>query len=254
MKIRAIAINTFREAARNKVFYLLIVVGLVFVLSSRVVSLLVIGDRVQVLKDIGLAAINFFSVLIAIFTGINLVFKEIDKKTVYNILSKPISRHCFILGKFLGLAFTLLVALGSMMLVFSMFLLLAAGEFDWRLLIYFLLLYSELLIITAVSLVFSSFSTPILSSIFTIIVYLIGHVVWTFNEFKHRLVDPVVKIVAYVMYYILPNLEKYNIKDQLVMGESVRWNLVGYSLLYAALYISALLLLSVIIFNRREFQ
>jgi len=111
MKIMAIALNTFKEAVRNKIFYLLIFFGIFFSLSSKLISLLTIGDTLKILKDVGLASVNFFSVLIAIFTGINLVYKEIEKKTVYFILSKPVERRDFILGKFLGLTFTILVAL-----------------------------------------------------------------------------------------------------------------------------------------------
>ena len=254
MKLRAIAINTFREAVRNKIFYMLIVFGIVFALSSRLVGLLTLGDATKVMKNVGLASINFFSVLIAIFTGTNLIYKEIDKKTIYNIISKPITRSNFIIGKFLGLAYTLLVALVSMAVVFFLFLLISTGEFDWRILIYFGLLYLELLIIISISLVFSSFSTPILSSIFTVIVYLVGHVLWTFNEFKYKLVEPVARIVAHIFYYILPNLEKFNLRDQIVMNTGIDMNAVFISIVYGIFYIASLLILAILIFNRREFK
>jgi len=254
MKLWAIAVNTFKEAVRNKIFYLLLVFGIVFALSSRLVGLLTLGDATKVLKNVGLASINFFSVLIAIFTGINLIYKELDKKTIYNILSKPISRSDFIIGKFLGLAYTLLVALVSMGTVFFLFLFISTGEFDWRILIYFGLLYLELLIITSISLVFSSFSTPILSSIFTIIIYLVGHVLWTFNEFKHKLVEPVLKVIVHFFYYILPNLEKFNLRDQIVMNMEIDMKIVFVSVIYGILYIAALLILAILIFNKREFK
>jgi len=255
MNLKAIALNTFKEAVRNKVFYLLIVVGILFALSSQIMSMLTIGDKVRVLKDFGLAAINFFCVLIAIFTGINLVFKEIDKKTIYNILSKPISRSNFILGKFFGLALTLLVALVSMGVIFYIFLLISTGSFDIRIAVYFLMLYFELLVITAISVLFSSFSTPILSSIFTIGLYFIGHIVWTFNEFKHVLQDKAFeKIVAYSIYYILPNLEKLNIKNIIVLNTPLDWTLLMNSVLYAVCYISAVLILAILIFNKKDFQ
>jgi ABC-type transport system involved in multi-copper enzyme maturation permease subunit len=254
MKLGAIAINTFKEAARNKIFYMLIVFGIVFALSSRLAGLLTLGDVSKVLKNVGLASINFFSVLIAIFTGTNLIYKEIDKKTIYNIISKPITRSNFIIGKFLGLAYTLLVALVSMAAVFFLFLFISTGEFDWRILIYFGLLYLELLIITTISLVFSSFSTPILSSIFTVIVYLMGHVLWTFNEFKYKLVEPVSRIIAHAFYYMLPNLEKFNLRDQIVINMEIDMNTVFISIIYGIFYIVALLILAILIFNRREFK
>ncbi|MCK4835039.1 MAG: ABC transporter permease subunit [Candidatus Aminicenantes bacterium] len=254
MKLRAIAINTFKEAVRNKIYYLLIAFGIVFAFSSRLVSLLTLGDQVRVLKNVGLASINFFSVLIAIFTGINLIYKEIDKKTILNIMSKPISRRDFILGKFLGLSYTLLVALVSMATVFLLFLLISTGDIDWNILVYFCLLYFELLIIISISLVFSSFSTPILSSIFTINLYLIGHVLWTFNEFKTRLVEPITRIIIYLIYYILPNLEKFNLRDQIVSNEKINPMIVLTSILYALVYIAAMLTLAILIFNKREFK
>ncbi len=254
LKLRAIALNTFKEAVRNKVFYLLVVLGIATALSSQIISMLTIGEKVRVLKDVGLAAIDFFCVLIAVFTGINLVYKEIDKKTIYNIISKPISRSIFILGKFLGLALTLLVALVSMVVIFYVYLWLAAGIFDAALLLYFLLLYLELLVITGISLVFSAFSTPILSSIFTISLYLIGHVTWTFNEFKDKLVKPLEKGIAYFFYYLLPNLEKFNIKDAVVMKTGLDSYLIIHALVYGILYTTALLILAILIFNRKEFQ
>lgn len=254
MKIRAIAANTFKEAVRNKVYYLLIVVGILFALSSYIMSLLTIGDKVRVLKDIGLASINFFCVLIAIFTGINLVFKEIDKRTIYNIVSKPISRSNFILGKFFGLGFTLLVALLSMAVIFFLFLFISTGEFDAKIILYFILLYFELLIISAISILFSSFSTPILSSIFTISLFLIGHISWTFNEFKHNLTETFEKVAVYFFYYIIPNLEKLNIKNSIVLKTPLSSGIIIDSILYALCYISAVLLLAVLIFNKKEFK
>jgi ABC-type transport system involved in multi-copper enzyme maturation permease subunit len=255
MKLKAIALNTFKEAARNKVFYLLIAFGIFFALSSQVFSLLTLGDKVKVLKDVGIASINFFSILIAVFTGIDLVYKEIDKKTIYNILSKPISRSTFIIGKFIGLSLTLLVALVSMALIFFLFLFFTTGELELRMFIYFILLFFELLIITAISLLFSSFSTPILSSIFTISLYLIGHISWTFNTFKHHLkAKPVENLLAHLIYYILPNLEKFNLKNQIVMKTEIGSHLILNPILYAVVYISAILVLSIIIFNKKEFQ
>ncbi|MCP5107702.1 MAG: ABC transporter permease [bacterium] len=254
MKLAAIAYNTFKEAVRNKIFYLLIAFGIFFAFSSKLISLLTIGDQVKILKDVGLASIHFFSVLIAVFTGINLVYKEIDKKTIYNILSKPISRSTFIVGKFFGLAFTLLTALVCMAVIFFLFLLISTGEFDRGVAVFFVLLYLELLIITAISLLFSSFSTPILSSIYTISLYLIGQVLWTFNLFKEQLKGPVDKIAAHIVYYILPNLEKFNIKGAVVLKTGIEPFHVLNAALYAVVYITAVLILTILIFNKREFK
>ena len=254
LNVKGIAINTFRESARNKMFYLLVFFGILFALSSKLVSFLTIGDAMKVLKDTGLAAINFFCVLIAIFTGINLVYKEIEKKTIYNILSKPVTRDEFIIGKFLGLGLTMLTALGAMAGIFFLFVALSGGGLDLGIALYFLMLLLELLVIVAISLLFSSFTTPILSFIFTVSLYLIGHVMWTFNEFKSYLKIPAWKAFTQVIYYLLPNLEKFNIKNEVVLGTALDpWTLL-FSVLYALAYILALLALAMLIFRKREFQ
>jgi len=254
MKIKAIAINTFREAVRNKTFYLLIFFGVLFIMFSKIISLLTIGDTTKVIKDVGLAGIHFFCILIAIFTGINLVYKEIEKKTIYNILSKPISRSSFILGKFLGLGLTLLLALFAMVIIFFLYLLIITGSFDYNILFYFLLLYFELLIITSVSLLFSSFSTPILSSLFTICFFLIGHITWTFNLFEAKITAPFYKVIAHFFFYILPNLNKFNTKNDLVLGTLPPFSQILNSIIYALLYISVIIWCAVLIFNRKELK
>ena len=252
--VKGIALNTFRESARNKMFYLLVFFGILFALSSKLISFLTLGDSLKVLKDTGLAAINFFCVLIAIFTGINLVYKEIEKRTVYNILSKPVSRDEFIIGKFLGLALTMLVALASMAVIFFFFVALSGGGFDLRIILYFFMLFLELLVIVAISLLFSSFTTPILSFIFTVSLYLIGHVLWTFNEFKTYLAIPLWRTFTHVIYYLLPNLEKFNIKNDVVLGSVLNPWTILFSILYAFAYILAVLAVTILIFRRREFQ
>ncbi len=252
--IRGIAVNTFRESARNKMFYLLVFFGVLFAFSSKLVSFLTLGDATKVLKDTGLAAINFFCVLIAVFTGINLVYKEVEKKTVINILSKPIRREEFILGKFLGLALTLLAALGAMAALFFAFLALSGGGFDLGILLYFFMLYLELLILIALSLLFSSFTTPILSFLFTVSLYLIGQVLWTYNEFKDYLAVPAWRFVSEIFYYALPNLHKFNIKSEVVLGQLPGLSTVLHAVLYALLYVAALLALAVLVFRSREFR
>jgi ABC-type transport system involved in multi-copper enzyme maturation permease subunit len=252
--VKGIAINTFKESARSKVFYLLVFFGILFALSSKLISFLTIGDALKVLKDTGLAAINFFCVLIAIFTGISLVYKEIDKKTVFNILSKPVSRDEFILGKFLGLALTMLAAEAAMAVIFFAFVALSGGGFDGGILLYFLMLFLELLVLVALSLLFSSFTTPILSFIFTVSLYLIGHVMWTYNEFKTLLASPAVKALTQAFYYLLPNLDKFNIKNEVVLGTTPGPWSIAFTALYGLAYTAALLALAILIFRRREFQ
>jgi ABC-type transport system involved in multi-copper enzyme maturation permease subunit len=128
------------------------------------------------------------------------------------------------------------------------------GGFDFKILLYFFMLYLELLIIIAISLLFSSFSTPILSFIFTVSLYLIGHIMWTFNEFKTLLRSQLWVKFTHGLYYILPNLDKFNIKNEVVLDLPLRFGTILFSILYALVYILALLTITILIFRKREFQ
>jgi len=254
MKVIILAINTFKEAARSKVFYLLFFMGVLFAVNAKFISMLTVGNEARVTLELGLSAIQIFITLIAIFTGINLVYKEIDKRTIYNILSKPLHRYHFIFGKFLGLMTTLLAALLGMGALFLLFLMLVGGAITPQLLLFFAMLFCELAIVVAISLLFSSFTTPILATIFTITTYVIGHILWTYNQFKGLITDPISKIVVKFVYYLLPNLEKFNLKSLVVLQSPVNPTIMVMNVLYALVYTSALLLLSLIIFSKREFK
>ncbi len=254
MKIKTIALNTFREAVRNKIFYLLIFFALFFIFSAKIIALLTVGDTDKIVVDIGLAAINFFSVLISIFTGINLVYKEIDKKTIFNILSKPVKRSEFLLGKFFGLALTTMLSLFLMASIFIGFLLVTSIEISWIFIIYFVYLFMELLIIISISILFSSFSTPILSFVFTTSIYLVGHVVWTLNQLKDRIIGGFAKTVFYLTYYAFPNLEKFNLKSSIMLGETPPVHQIFYTILYGIFFTIAIMSVSIFIFSKRDFK
>jgi ABC-type transport system involved in multi-copper enzyme maturation permease subunit len=254
MKVITLALNTFKEAARSKVFYLLFFMGILFAVTAKFISILTVGNEARVTLELGLASIQIFITLIAIFTGINLVHKEIDKRTIYNILSKPLHRSHFIFGKFLGLMLTLFIALAGMGVIFVLFLLVVKAPLTSQLLMFFIMLFCELTIVVAISLFFSSFTTPILATIFTITLYVIGHVLWTYNQFKGLIKGAVSQSVVKGIYYLLPNLEKFNWKSQVIQQTPIDPGTVFTALAYALLYTTALLLLSLLIFSRREFK
>ena len=178
MKIKAIALNTFKEAMRDRILYLLLFIALISLVFSRLLALITVGDRLKIITDVGLASLSFFGALMAILMGTGLVYKEIDKKTIYTLLSKPIHRYQFLLGKFFGLILTLFVMLFLMSVIFIIILLLHSGKIQWGMLLAFAFIFLEMCLITSVAMLFSCFSTPILSSIFSLSFYLIGHVSW----------------------------------------------------------------------------
>jgi ABC-type transport system involved in multi-copper enzyme maturation permease subunit len=254
MKIVVIALNTFRETVREKVLYNLLFFALLMIGSSILLSTLTIGEQSKIIMDIGLAGINIFGVLIAIFVGIGLVSKEIEKKTIYTIISKPIYRYQFLLGKYLGLLITLFVNTSIMVTGFFGVLLLMTYNITPDMVKAILLIFVELMVVTAVALMFSTFTTSLLSAIFTISIYIIGHLLGDLKVFAAKLGNPVIVFLLDALYYILPNLENFNIKGEVVHNIALDPSLIVMSVLYGLLYISMILFSSVIIFQRRDFK
>ncbi len=254
MKIFVIALNTFRETVREKVLYNLLFFALLMIGSSILLSTLTIGEQSKIIMDIGLASINIFGILISIFVGIGLVSKEIEKKTIYTIISKPIYRYQFLLGKYLGLLITLFVNTSIMVTGFFGVLLLMTYNITPDMIKAILLIFVELMVITAVALMFSTFTTSLLSAIFTISIYIIGHLLGDLKAFAAKLGNPVITFLLDALYYILPNLENFNIKGEVVHNIALDPSFMVMSVLYGLLYITMILLSSVIIFQRRDFK
>ncbi|MBI3015655.1 MAG: ABC transporter permease subunit [Candidatus Tectomicrobia bacterium] len=254
MKIIAIAVNTFREAVRDKILYSLLFFALVMMSLSVILGNLTIGEQIKIIEDFGLGTISLFGVLIAVFVGVGLVYKEIERRTIYTILSKPIPRWVFLLGKYGGLLLTLLVEVSVMAAFFVLLVLYYGVGFDFALLKAIGLIYLELALITAVALFFSAFTTPTLSGLFALGIFVIGHLSSDLKIFGQGAQDPFISGLTSFLYYLLPNLENFNIKGQVVHGIPVPWEFIGWSTLYGLLYITGTLLLTVLVFQRRDFR
>jgi len=252
-RIAAIALNTFREAIRNRILYVLLVFAVVMISFSQILSLLTVGSEEKIIKDFGLASIDIFGVLTSVFIGIGLVSGEIERRTVYTLLAKPIHRFEFVLGKYAGLVLTLLV--NTLIMTLWFFLVLALkGIFDPRLTVAVLLLLFQFLLITAVAIMFSCLSSPILSSVFTLALYVIGHLLWSLDLLKAKIVSPAGRALCTLLYYLLPNLGNFDIKGQVVHGLPIAPALVGFAALYLILYGSAVLGGACAIFQAKELQ
>lgn len=254
MKIFTIALNTFKEAVRDKVLYSLIFFAVLMIGLSSIIDRITVGQQDKIIKDMGLASLSIFGVMIAIFVGIGLVFKEIDKRTIYSIISKPIARWQFLVGKYVGLMITLLVEVLVMTAGLYVFLFAMATHVDPALLKAIGLIYVELCLVTAVALLFSSFSTPFLSGIFTLSIFIIGHLMSDLKAFSDRKLEAAQKMIVDILYFVLPNLEFLNIKGLVVHGQAISWLEVGQRAVYGTLYAFMLLFFAVLIFQRREFK
>ena len=267
--LRAVALSVFRESIRDRVFYNLLLFAVLLVGAAVLIGQMTAGQDLKIIKDLGLAATSLFGLFIAVFVGIGLVWKEVERRSVYSLLAKPVRRFELVLGKYLGLAFTLLVNVAVMAVVLYLLLALmragatetvrAGWEFeapalDPALLKVFLLIYVQLLLVTAIALFFSTFAGPMVSMALTFGFYVIGH----FNaDLKHF--DAVVTSAPIVwllrsLYYLLPNLAPFDISAKVVHGQPVPAGYLLMTIGYAAAYIAFLLAASSYIFSRRDLK
>ena len=252
-RVLVIGLNTFRENLREKLLYNLVIFALLIICSSILLQRLSLGDTSRLILDLGLAAINIFGVLIAIFIGIGLVSKEIDKKTIYTIISKPVPRYEFLLGKYLGLSITLLVNTLIMLAGFLLVLLYMDVPISLLLFKAVFLIFLELMVVTAVALLFSTFTTPTLSAIFTLSIYVIGHLTGDLKALGAKL-EGSGRMFLTGLYYIMPNLENFNIKGRVIHHVEIGGTDLALIFAYGLLYTTLVLLLAVAIFQRRDFR
>ena len=256
-RIRAIAFNTFRESIRDRVLYNLILFVLILVAASALVSDLSLDMESQFTATLGLSAMLVFGALIAIFIGVGLVYKEIDKRTIYSLLSKPVQRHEFIIGKYAGLCLTLLVNTAVMVLATELALLYVNGSFvriHSAVLAASILVYLELAVLVAVALMFSSFSTPMLAALFSFAVYVIGNFSKDLLQMAALANSAVSRVVLTILYYLLPNLSNFGFITEASHGQVVPIGRALSATVYAVVYIAILLSAAVLIFQKRNFK
>lgn len=265
--IRSIAVNVFRESIRDKVLYNLVLFAVMLMAVSYLLGQLTAGQEVKIIKDLGLGAMSLFGLFIAVFIGIGLVSKEVEKRSIYSLLAKPISRQQFVVGKYVGLVLTLLVNIAVMTAAYYGVL----GGMAWRegswfkshweapaldpaLLEAVGLIFLQLMIVTAVALLFSTFSSPILAAALTLGLYVVGHFNADLRNFENVVDSKPVVYLARALYYLLPNLAPFDIKAQVVHGAPIPPPYLLLNAAYATLYIGALLVAAILIFNRRDFK
>ncbi|MGI8786882.1 MAG: ABC transporter permease [Pyrinomonadaceae bacterium] len=250
-----IARNTFREAVRDRVLYNLVLFVLLITASAIFLGELTAGQDAKTIVDLGLGAMLVFGAFISIFVGVSLVSKEIERRTVYAIFSKPIGRGEFIVGKYLGLCLTLLVNVLIMGAGVSLAILyVGGGNLAFSIWGAVFLIYLELTILTAVAILFSSFSSPALSALLTFFVFIIGNFTASLRDFAANLGTRFTKAFFDFLYYILPNLSFYNFRTNAAHGDVPPAALLGGAFLYAAIYVGILLFVTVYIFSRRNFK
>lgn len=251
--VMAVAKNTFRETIRDKILYNLVFFALLLIGSSVLLGTLTIGEQARIVNDLGLAAINLVAVIIAIFIGVGLVSREIERRTIYTILARPITRIQFVLGRYIGLAGIVTVNIAIMFAMFLTTIWLSGFATHAALFQAVQLILVESLVVMAIALLFSTFSSATLSASMTIGLYIVGHLTSDLKAIAEKSASQVAKGVMTGLYYMCPNLEVLNIKGQAASGVPLAIKAqvlaTGYGMLYAGL----LLLAACLIFQRREF-
>jgi ABC-type transport system involved in multi-copper enzyme maturation permease subunit len=255
--IRVVALNTFREAVRDRVLYNLVFFALLMIAAALLVGQISIGIERLVIINLGLTSISAFGLVMAVFLGVGLIHKEMDKRTLYALLAKPIPRWQFLVGKFAGLLLTLAVNTFFMMLGLGAALLAVSRRFtreDLSILVavYFILL--GLGLVTALALLFSCFSTPMLSTIFTASLYIAGLFAADIRAFGTMTQNRALEMVTAASYYLLPSFKNFNVIAAAAHGNAIPLRLVWQNSAYAALYLLVILLAASAIFANRELK
>lgn len=252
-----IAFNTFREAVRDRVLYNLVFFALMMIAAAVLVGQISIGIERLIIVNLGLTAISLFGVVMSIFIGVGLVYKEMERRTLYSLLSKPVRRWEFIVGKFAGLVLTL--AVNTTFMTVGLYLaLLYVQRILYRvdayifIAVFFILL--QLVLLTGITLLFSCFATPLVSTICSLGLYIVGTFAEDIRAAGQLSKTPWVETMTAAFYYLLPNFSFFNVIGAVAHEKPVPIALVFHNLLYAILYSAILLLGAAAIFSNRNLK
>lgn len=253
-RVVAVAVNTFREAVRDRVFTSILFFAGAFILLSLALQEVTIGDQAKVVRSIGQGAIDVFGSIVAMFLGVSIVWKELDKRTIYTILAKPLPRWQFIVGKYAGLLVTVAVEIGILAVVYTGLMVVQQGFPPGIVFVSLGMLFLELMLLTAWATLFSASSEPTTATAFTLSVFVIGHLaddIWLFGS---KAEAPEVRAIAEALYWLLPNFEVFNIRALAVHELPIPWDQVGAAVGYGLAYSAAVLLVAVLVFERRDIK
>ncbi len=266
MRVGAIAANTFREAVRNKVMHAIVGLALIVILCSKALAWVSAGEDVKVMTDMGLAAVTLFGVLVALFSGANLLYKEVDNRTSYLILSKPLRRYEFIAGKYLGLVLVLLGCSVIMSTVHAGYLTTFVASMEEEEVLrgemlrsfylalgqaYFLI-FLELCVVAALGVFFSVISSPVFSAIATFCTFFIGHGLRNIKDLTDVVESQAGDLILKAMYWVLPGLFMFDIKHYAAYAQPRSLGTILGCVVYAVCYCIVILTLTCVIFRRRQ--
>jgi ABC-type transport system involved in multi-copper enzyme maturation permease subunit len=253
-RVQTIAENTVREAVRNKVLYALVFFAVLLIGVGVLLSTLSYVEQERIIQDVGLSAIRLFSALIAIFLGVGLIHKEVDRRTIYTIVTKAVTRGEFLVGKYLGLVATVWMQVVVMSAAFLAVSWLTGAPLHAQTFQALLLTAAEVAVLVAIATFFSSFTTPMLASFFTGGFYVVGHLTRDLKQLGSQSDVESVQQVAAFLYRVLPDLESFNLTIEALHGLPVTPAEVWLPLGYAVGYVAIVLMAGVLVFQRKDFR
>jgi Cu-processing system permease protein len=250
----AIALNGFREARRNRVTLVLAFFAGLLLLSSSLITDITVFTFDRVLIDIGLGGMSIILVLLAIFLSTGLLSREIERRTIFMVVSKPVSRGLFLVARLSGnmLTLTALQLLMGVLLVFEFWVL--KTRVTWPIVLGMGMLWFELLVLSALGFLMSSFAGPMTSAFVTVSMFFVGHLSGDIYTLARRSKNEALQVLGKVVYYVLPNLERLNLRAQASYGVVVPAKVWVASAVYALAYAGILVWLAVQVFRRRDFR
>jgi ABC-type transport system involved in multi-copper enzyme maturation permease subunit len=253
-RIWTIAVNTLREAVRDKLLYTLLFFAILLIGAGAILSALSYVESERILQDIGFASIRLLSVAIAIFVGVSLIHREVERRTVYTILSKPLSRAEFLLGKYVGLLVTIWMQAAIMSVVFVIVSLGTGAPLTSGYAVAFGLVAIELAIIVAVATFFSAFTTPMLASFFSVGIWVLGHSTRDLRDLGAVSESESIRQATALFHRILPDLESFNFSIEAAHGLPFGASDVWLPVVYGLGYVGILLVSAVFVFDRRDLR
>lgn len=250
--IVTIAVHTVRGYFKERILLVVLIFGFILMMSSYVLAPMAVGAQHKIIVDIGLAAVSFFGVVLVILLGAGSHSREKGRGILPAMLSKPISRVDFITGKFLGTTFTIWVVMAAMAFLFLFVMLISRNAVNPTMFVAMYMSVLEIALLTAVMTFFSTFTSPLLSSFFTACIFVSGHLSKNLLEFAERFGGAGMQLVAKVGYYVVPNMGMFNVRQEAVHELPLMNNYVWSVSVYAAFYVFTLLLLSSMIFRRKD--
>lgn len=269
--VGAIALNSFREAMRDRILYVFVVFALIVTASSKVIGWVSVGEDIKVVRDLGLASLGFFGMLITVFVGANLIHKEMDRRTIYVVLARPVGRGEFLLGRYLGLLGVLVLVVTAMGVFFTLYQAVLVwmgagglveaegGAVPFGLVQAQFLVVCEFVLLTAIAVFFSTATTPVLSAVFTFLAYVLGHAAEWIYIFAEMMIDKqdaglwdkLMSMVLKGLYYAVPSLDVFDLRLEAVHGGVMAGGRLLLVLVYGVSYAAAVLLAAFLVMRRK---